>query len=129
VSINGLGKEEMDAFIAAYAVDLSGFDVVEGYRADDSYFQIVRSFVSNSLSLESLDACLRLGNLGRQIALRTEAAIAALTFVDAQKVYGTCYYPNRARRNEQAAACFLEIRNEQTLKEGTYFIDVVRDLL
>ena len=34
--------------------DTSGYDVVIGYRADDSYFQYAESFVSNSLSLRSL---------------------------------------------------------------------------
>lgn len=41
--------------IENYSVDISRYDVVIGYRADDSYFSYAQSFVSNILQLKSLN--------------------------------------------------------------------------
>lgn len=38
-----------DYLIGHYSIDLSDYDVVIGYRADNSYFQYAESFVSNTL--------------------------------------------------------------------------------
>ena len=50
-----------DYLIGHYSIDLTGYDVVIGYRADDSYFQYAESFVSNTLPLRSLNRALKLG--------------------------------------------------------------------
>ena len=55
-----------DYLIDHYSIDLTGYDVVIGYRADDSYFQYAESFVSNTLPLRSLNKALKLGKLGEQ---------------------------------------------------------------
>ena len=57
-----------DYLIDHYSIDLTGFDVVIGYRADDSYFQYAESFVSNTLPLRSLNKALKLGKLGEPVA-------------------------------------------------------------
>jgi len=128
VKFANANTEEVKAFITAYAADLSAYDVVEGYRADDSYFQIARSFVTDGVPLEKLDACLRLGNLGRQVALRSQKAIDALVFVDAHRSSAATYYPARNERNAYAAHAFTELHNQQKRNEDTYFIDIIRSL-
>ena len=53
-------------FIKKYLkVDVKDYDIVIGYRADDSYFQIAESFLANQLALEVLGDALHLGRLGR----------------------------------------------------------------
>lgn len=52
-----------------YLIDLSNYDVVIGYRADDSCFSFAYSFVSNSLPLKGLTKALELGKLWTQFAL------------------------------------------------------------
>ena len=37
-----------------YLIDISVFDVIIGYRADDSYFSYMNSFLENNLSVEAL---------------------------------------------------------------------------
>ena len=72
-----------DYIIEHYAIDLSGCDVVIGYRADDSYFQYAESFVSNTLPLRSLNKALRLGKLGEQTVVISQKGFDRLKFVDA----------------------------------------------
>lgn len=65
-------------FIARYGVDISGYDVVRGWRADASYFFIAQLFVRNQLDVTALDAMLRLGDLGIQYFFSSEASFARL---------------------------------------------------
>lgn len=59
-----IAVDAKDYIIEHCAVDLSVYDIVIGYRADDSSFQYAESFISNTLPLRSLNHALRLGKLG-----------------------------------------------------------------
>lgn len=43
-----------------FLIDVSEYDVIIGYRADDSYFTFAKSFVSNGISLQQLQLAMRL---------------------------------------------------------------------
>ena len=49
----------MDNFLPDY----KSYDIIKGYRADDSYFSYARDFISNTLSLEDLKQAMMLGKL------------------------------------------------------------------
>ena len=70
-----------------FLIDTTDYDVVIGYRADDSYFSFANGFISNTLSLNGLNKALRLGYLGTQIVLISDKAINNLFFEKAEKVY------------------------------------------
>ena len=48
------------------------YDVIIGYRADDSYFSFAKDFINNTISVEQLAEAMRLGELGIQIVLKSE---------------------------------------------------------
>ena len=54
-----------------FLVDVSKYDLIVGYRADDSYFSYANAFLNNTLSLEKLEKAMLYGKLGEQIVLRT----------------------------------------------------------
>ena len=83
-----------DYLIGHYSIDLTGFDVVIGYRADDSYFQYAESFVSNTLPLRSLNKALKLGKLGEQTVVISQKGFDRLHFVNAYPVSKSVYYPS-----------------------------------
>jgi len=43
--------------------DINGYDAVEGYRADDSYFAFAMDFLSNTISLHQLNRTMWLNRL------------------------------------------------------------------
>ena len=43
--------------------DISEYDVIIGYRADDSYFAFAQDFVAGVISLQKLAEAMRLGKL------------------------------------------------------------------
>ena len=72
-------------FVERYGVDLSGYDVIKGWRADASYFFIARMFVRNQVDVSILQQLLKLGDLGVQYFFKSERAFAALRESDGEK--------------------------------------------
>ena len=59
-----------------FLLDLTPYDAVVEYRADDSYFSFTRAFLNNEISLTQLAYAMRLGKLGEQFVLKNPAAFA-----------------------------------------------------
>ena len=60
--------------------NLSEYDVIVGYRADDAYFSYAKDFVSNNLSLELLSEAMKLGKLGLQYVLISKKAFSNIKY-------------------------------------------------
>ena len=91
-----------DCFIDHYSIDLSGYDVVIGYQADDSYFQYAESFVSNILPLRNLNKALTLGKLGEQTVVISQKGFDRLSFINAYPAGRSVYYPKFLDRGTKA---------------------------
>lgn len=114
--------------IEHYSVDLSGYDVVIGYRADDSYFSYAQSFVSNALPLRSLNQALKLGKLGAQTVLISENAFKQIKFVNAEPVDKEEYYPKFIARDSTARTAYQrEIKKSRTYKNDVFVMDILRE--
>lgn len=87
--------------------DISGYDVIRGYRADDSYFAYARDFLNNSISVGQLSAAMKLGELGEQIVLMTPKAFEKIRFVGYEIADGSVYYPRRMERESRAKGMYL----------------------
>ena len=110
-----------------FAVDTSEYDIVIGYRADDSYFRYAESFVENTLPLRSLNRALQLGKLGLQTVLVSEKAFDQLKFVNAEPVDKTEYYPRFIRRDTTARENYSkEIAKSRTYRDDIFVLDILR---
>ena len=67
-------------WLEKYYIDVTQYDLVIGFRADDSYFRFPISFINNDLSIEDLKEVYMLGNLGIQYAFMSNKAIKSLKF-------------------------------------------------
>jgi hypothetical protein len=114
--------------IEHFLMDLSNYDVVIGYRADDSYFSYAQSFVSNTLPLRGLNQALKLGKLGIQTALISEKAFKNIKFVDAEVVNKEEYYPKFLSRDLSARATYQkEIKKSPSYKDDIFVMDILRE--
>jgi len=117
-----------DEIVERFCPDLSGVDVVVGYRADDSYFSYVRSFVENALPLSALEEALALGDLGEQTVLVSGKAFAQLTFMGYEPVRAERYYPRFLDRDEKARVGYTELLERQRPSLNDIFIlDILRE--
>ena len=109
-----------------FLVNLEEYDVVIGYRADDSYFSFARAFVNNEISLKQLNYAMQLGKLGEQFVLKTEKAFEAIKYIGHQSADNTIYYARRKARDEEARTAFMaELEREDM--NGLYMRDLIRE--
>ena len=118
-------QREMISWITKnYLIDISDYDVIIGYRADDSYFDIINYFLMNTISYEQLSSALTLGDWGDQFVLKSEKAYSQIRFIEATTVDHRVYYPKRMKRDEKARADFFSMIKEVDMK-GTYIRDLI----
>ena len=117
-----------DYLIDHYSIDLTGYDVVIGYRADDSYFQYAESFVSNTLPLRSLNKALKLGKLGEQTVVISQKGFDRLHFVNAYPVSKSVYYPKFLDRDIKARDTYRkEIKKSKSYRDDIFVLDILRE--
>lgn len=124
----GIAADARDYIIKEFAVDIESYDIVKGYRADDSYFAFAEAFVQNSLPLRGLDMALRLGHLGEQVVLRSKEAFSRLEFVGCEPADSRLYYPKFAQRDFKAREDYRqEVRKSKAYKDDIFVLDILRE--
>lgn len=109
-----------------FLLDLTPYDIVIGYRADDSYFSFARAFVNNEISLSQLSCAMRLGKLGEQFVLKSPAAFEKIRFVSYEIADNTEYYAKRKARDAETRAAF-RAELERDALDGLYMRDMIRE--
>lgn len=110
-----------------FPVDTESYDVIEGYRADDSYFSYARDFLSNSITVKRLTQVMRLGNLGNQVVIKSPLAFSRLKFIGYEEAPQKTHYPLRKKRDELARSAYLTNRQGDILSDESLFaIDIIR---
>ena len=110
-----------------FKVDYKKYDVIIGYRADDSYFSYAGDFVNGTLSLADLSEAMRLGKLGEQVVLKSRKAFDSLTFVEAVKAPRQEYFAKYKTRDEEARARYRQIATKPVVEDETYVLDIIRN--
>ncbi len=121
-----LMKRGADWLKTHFLLDLTPYDAVIGYRADDSYFSFARAFVNNEISLTQLSYAMRLGKLGEQFVLKSAAAFEQIHFISYEAADNTEYYARRKARDDEARAAFRRELEREDL-EGLYMRDIIRE--
>lgn len=106
--------------------DISDYDVIIGYRADDSYFSFAKAFLTNEISLAQLSYAIRLGELGEQFVLKSQKAFELMEFLSYEVVDNTKYYARRKTRDEEARAAY-RAELERNDIDGLYMRDIIRE--
>lgn len=107
-----------------FGVNVNAFDLITGYRADDSYFDYAESFLNNGISVEQLARAMRLGKLGEQIVIKSKFAFSKLQYVGFDVAEKEKYYVLRKARDDEANQTYLEMLEEES--DGLYIQDIMR---
>lgn len=107
-----------------FGINVNAFDIVTGYRADDSYFDYAESFLNNAISVEQLAAAMKLGKLGEQIVLKSQFAFSRIRFEGFDVAEKEEFYVLRKARNDKANRLYLELLEEES--DGLYIQDIIR---
>lgn len=125
---NGSISEDAKDYIKThFLLDISGYDVIIGYRADDSYFSFAQDFVAGVISLEKLSEAMRLGKLGEQIVLKSPKAFDQIEFVGCENVDADIYYTRKMERERDARREYRKRKREKADIHELYIIDIMRE--
>ncbi len=117
------GKEYL---LQNFLPDYQKYDVIIGYRADDSYFSFARAFVTNGISLRQLGYAMKLGKLGEQYVLKSPKAFDAIRFIDYTVADNSVYYAKRKARDDAARADFQRELEKEDI-DGIFMRDILRE--
>lgn len=107
-----------------FYIDVSDYDVVIGYRADDAYFRFPLDFVRGNLTLEQLEYSYNLGELGIQYALMSEKAFKQLRFIESIESDGK-YVSSYFNKVLSATTRFDNLNKDE---DGKRINDILREL-
>ncbi len=117
---------ELEYLKKNYLIDISEYDIIIGYRADDSYFHFPEAFVRSEITLESLNEIFKAGKLGKQYVIKSNRALKLLKFVNYIEVYEKAkedYY----NRKKDADKLFSDTLINDRYKKGMRLRDMVMD--
>ena len=106
-----------------YYIDVSNYDLVIGFRADDAYYRFPLDFVRGNITLEQLEYSYKLGDLGIQHVITSEKGIKHLSFINSflyEEKYINRYYEN----TKKATDAFDDLDRDA---EGTRIFDIIGD--
>ncbi len=93
-----------------FHVDVEAYDIIRGYRADDSYFSFAQDFISGAISYPQLTAAMRLGKLGEQIVVKSRRAFTRLKFVSAKAAAREDWLDAKESRDTSARRDYFDMR-------------------
>ena len=110
-----------------FAIDYRKYDIIRGYRADDSYFSFANAFLNNTISLSQLEKAMVLGKLGEQVVIISEKAFEALTFHEDILAQKDLYFPQKQARDTAARAEFRAEKSRGNIMSEKYILDLMRE--
>ena len=124
---NDIAAEGKAYMLDKFLPDISGYDAMIGYRADDSYFSFANAFLNNTLSLAQLEAAMYLGKLGEQTVLKSQKAFERLRFTRFEPADREIYYPMKRARDREARLSYRKERGLERAAASVYLVDILRE--
>lgn len=77
---NDISIQAKEYLIKYFYIDVDNYDIVIGYRADDSYCSFAKDFINNTIPVRKLSQAMELGQLGKQVVIVSKLAFEGLHF-------------------------------------------------
>lgn len=102
------------------------YDIIEGYRADDSYFSFAQDFINGTISYRQLNNAMHLGKLGHQFVIKSKNAFDRIEFKGYEIAESSIWYSRKMQRDRTARREYFD--NERNRRQrGDIFITQIID--
>lgn len=119
------GLEAKQYILKHFDSNYQDYDVIYGYRADDSYFTFAQDFLNNQISLKTLENAMHLGNLGMQYALKSKKAFNQINYKGYQEALDQEWYPIKENRDLLARKRYSELRQQPWMRGEIYVMTIL----
>ena len=107
-------------------LDYLSYDIIIGYRADDSYFSFASDFINGAISYRQLSNAMRLGKLGQQFVLKSRQAFARLEFLGYETADCREWYKKKSFRDKSARRQYFDVERNRR-QRGDLYITTILD--
>lgn len=122
---SGLALEAKEYLLANYALDYESFDVIIGYRADDSYFSFAQDFINGTISYRQLNNAMHLGKLGQQFVLKSKTSFERIKFVGSEIAEGGEWYAKKMLRDKTARREYFSVERNRRQRGDLYITQIM----
>ena len=123
---NDVAAEGKAFLLEKFLPEVKTFDIIIGYRANDSYFSFANAFLNNTLSLTQLEKAMYLGNLGEQTVLKSRKSFEHIRYVRSESAERDIFYPMKTARDREARLAYRRERGQQRVADSVYLMDILR---
>lgn len=102
------------------------YDIIEGYRADDSYFSFAQDFINGTISYRQLNNAMYLGKLGRQFVIKSKTAFDRIEFKGYEIAESEIWYSRKIQRDRTARHEYFDAERNKR-QRGDIFIAQIID--
>lgn len=122
-----LAKAAKEYILSNFLLDTSDYDLIIGYRADDSCFSFADDFVKGVISYRQLNNAMHLGNLGEQIVLKSQKAFEKIFFLESEYVSAQEWYARKAARDAEAREEYFHAERSNYQKGDLYITQILNE--
>ena len=120
-----LAAEAKEYLIQKFHLDYKSYDIIIGYRADDSYFSFAADFINGAISYRQLSNAMRLGKLGKQFVLKSKRSFKRLRFLGYETADYREWYKKKAFRDKSARRQYFDVERNRRQKGDLYITTIL----
>lgn len=120
-----LALEAKEYLLSHFSIDYESYDIIVGYRADDSYFSFAQDFINGTISYRQLNNAMHLGKLGQQFVLKSELAFQRIRYLGHEIVRSDEWYAKKMLRDKTARQEYFSVERNKRQRGDLYIIHIM----
>ena len=120
-----LAQESKDYLLKNFKVPYEKFDLITGYRADDSYFSFAQDFINGAISVRQLGNAMKLGNLGTQFVLKSKKAFNAIQYKGYEIAESSKWFNKKESRDKTARRQYFDVEKNRRQRGDLYIVQIL----
>lgn len=122
---SGLALEAKEYILSRFAVDYKSYDIMIGYRADDSYFSFAQDFINGTISYRQLNNAMHLGKLGLQFVLKNKKAFDKIVFEGYEIADSKEWYLKKMQRDKSVRREYFSAERNKRQRGDIYITQIL----
>ncbi len=124
-TITPLANEAKEYLLNNFTVPYKEYDILTGYRADDSYFSYAQDFINGTISVRQLGNAMKLGNLGTQFVLKSQKAFEKIEFKGYEIAESAVWHAKKMNRDRSARRQYFDFEKNKRQRGDLYIVQIL----
>ena len=122
---SALALEAKEYLLKNFSVDYNKYDVIIGYRADDSYFSFAQDFLNGTISYRQLNRAMYLGKLGQQFVLKSKKSFEHIQYLGHEIAESNEWYAKKMLRDRDARREYFDVERNKRERGDIYIVQIM----